>query len=165
MSNDQATCDIELPDGVRGQLPLNVRLGGSAVSLSSTSLEVMAVGRMTTLSVEPSIVPAAGSPVVTVHGEGFVRTAALTCRVGKVGKLPAVFVSSRAVECPLPADISGNISVSVVGSVGSATMFLFSNARQSVGLDQNGESSLQFRAYALQPTSGPTSQESAGPTT
>jgi hypothetical protein len=92
--------------------------------------------------------------VVTVHGDGFIRAAALTCRVGKADNLHAVFVSPSIVECPLPVNISGNISVSVVGSVGSATLFVHSNLRQLVGSNASAELSLQFQPDSLQPISG-----------
>jgi len=46
----------------------------------------------------------------------------LTCRVGKADRLPAVFVSSSAVECTLPALKSGNITITADGGVGSVTI-------------------------------------------
>jgi hypothetical protein len=74
--------------------------------------------------------------------------------VGKADNLHAVFVSPSIVECPLPVNISGNISVSVVGSVGSATLFVHSNLRQLVGSNASAELSLQFQPDSLQPISG-----------
>jgi len=154
VGSDLAACDVELPSSAKGRLPFNVRLTGSNVSLSSVSVDVTAVGTMTTLAVEPSVVSGASLSVVTVHGDGFIRAAALTCRVGKADNLHAVFVSPSIVECPLPVNISGNISVSVVGSVGSATLFLHSNLRPLVGSNASAELSLQFQPDSLQPISG-----------
>jgi hypothetical protein len=62
--HDLATCDLDLPSGARGQLPVNVRLAGSNVSLSSVSVYVTAVGVMTTFSVEPSISFATGHSAI-----------------------------------------------------------------------------------------------------
>jgi hypothetical protein len=62
--------------------------------------------------------------VVTVHGDGFVRAAALTCRVGKADKLPAVFLSPTAVVCSLYTTVPGNITVSVDGCWGSDTVLV-----------------------------------------
>ena len=77
-----------------------------------------AVGPMVSLALEPSIVTAAGLHVVTLHGEGFVQTAALTCRVGKAERLPAVFLSASSIQCSLPALKSGNITVTADGGIG-----------------------------------------------
>jgi hypothetical protein len=134
VGSDLAACDVELPSSAKGRLPFNVRLTGSNVSLSSVSVDVTAVGTMTTLAVEPSVVSGASLSVVTVHGDGFIRAAALTCRVGKADRHPAVFLSPTAVECSLYTTVPGNITVSVDGSSGSATVLVLETSQMIVSV-------------------------------
>jgi hypothetical protein len=64
-------------------------------------------------SIFPSVVRSGGGSVVTVRGSGFIASRDLSCRFGLGLPVSAVWRSASQIDCVVPGDVSGNVTVDV----------------------------------------------------
>jgi hypothetical protein len=98
----------EFPAG--SVVPVEVSTNG--VDFDNTFLSFMFINPVTVTSVTPNV-STSNRPSVVVIGNDFVRTPLLRCSFGPEIYSDAVFVSSTAVECAQPPDLSGEFCVAV----------------------------------------------------
>ena len=102
----------ESPSGDAGMVTVEASGGGGTIQ-SGSELTMTYITDTVVTRVSPRSGPLEGGNVITVHGDHFIGSGAVACKIGTIGPLTARDLSTTGLQCIAPGREASTVSVDV----------------------------------------------------